>query len=121
MHQLLAAPFSWYYEGSEFHALTETMRKALLALPLGVLLRLSWRSGGPYGERLRTIAAATVGLCVLIVIEVGQVFLPSRLPDITDVLIGEAGLLMGAWLTARLTMIRVDQRVAGSFAAPRRP
>src|SRR5207247_7021850 len=38
----LGVPFASYYEDTELHALTEVMRKSLMAFPLGVLLRLSW-------------------------------------------------------------------------------
>ena len=122
MHEFLAVPFSSYYEGSEFHAFTEAMRKALLALPLGVLLRLSWPAGlSRRGRRFGTVASAAFGLVVLLAIEAGQVFLPARIPDITDALIGEGGLLFGLWLTARLTALTIDQQFATSPSPQRQP
>jgi VanZ family protein len=115
MHQFLAAPFSSYYEGSELHALTEAVRKAVLALPLGMFLQLSSaRAGDGIGGRLRVLAYAIFGLCLLTGIEVGQIFLPGRTPDITDALIGEFGLLIGFWLTARVTALGILPRPASS-------
>jgi VanZ family protein len=111
LSQFLAVPFSSYYSGSEFHAFTEASRKSLLALPLGLLLRLSWPEPGRWpASRLRLIVLAGLGFCVLFAIEVGQVFLPTRVPDVTDAIVGELGVVAGLWL-------------AGLFAAslPDRP
>jgi VanZ family protein len=44
-----------------------------------------------------------------LVIELGQVFLPSRLPDITDVILGTAGILVGLWLAGRMARTRAPQ------------
>jgi len=121
MHNFLAVPFSWYYEGTEFHALTEAFRKALLALPLGALLRLSLgvRSADPR-NRAKGFVAAAFGFCVLIAIEFGQVFLPTRIADTTDAIIGEIGLLVGLWLATRLTSLSVAQRFDRDLATERR-
>jgi glycopeptide antibiotics resistance protein len=107
MRQFLSVPFSSYYLGTEFHALTEMLRKFLLALPLGVFLRLSIkRDASVDRRRLRMFATALIGFFVLVVIEFGQVFLPARVPDLTDAFIGEIGIVLGAALTARLTMLQ---------------
>jgi VanZ family protein len=122
MHSFFAAPFSSYYEGSEFHALTEAVRKALLALPLGALLRLSLGiSASDRRGRLKAFAAGASGFCVLVAIEFGQVFLPTRVADITDAMFGELGLLVGLWLATRLTLLSVAQRFGGDLAHQRRP
>lgn len=111
MHQLLTAPFSSYYLGAPFNAFTQMLRKSLLALPLGVMFRAAWPPGrGPEASRLYIIPASLAGVIVLLVIEVGQVFLPSRTPDITDVVIGELGLILGYWLMG-LLMRRPRQHV----------
>jgi VanZ family protein len=104
VQQILSVPFYSYYLGSEFHALTEMLRKFLLAAPLGSLLRLSWSSptGPGLAARVKFSATATLGFAVLVMIEIGQIFLPTRTPDITDALIGEAGLVTAMWLTGRL-------------------
>jgi len=97
---LLAVPFRSYYLGSEFHAFTEAARKFLLALPLGVLMRLAWPSG--QFARLQTAVLSTMSFGLLTSIEVGQVFLPERVADLTDAMIGEAGVLVGLWLVRLL-------------------
>jgi VanZ family protein len=106
LHQLLSVPLSSYYTGTEFHAFTEMSFKSLIALPLGVLLRLAWPDDRRWpSSRLRLLMLAGLGFCVLLAIEVGQVFLPTRVPDVTDAMIGELGVVAGLWLT-------------GLFAAP---
>jgi VanZ family protein len=108
MHQLMSIPFSSYYAGSELHALTEMLRKFLLALPSGVFLQLSGRMNGDRGQRRRRgWLAAAIGAAVLTAIEFGQVFLPSRVADMTDVIVAEAGLLVGVWLSALFASLSV--------------
>jgi glycopeptide antibiotics resistance protein len=103
MHHLMAVPFLSYYLGSEFHAFTEMVRKSLLALPLGALLRLAWPSGDrSTASWVRLLVVALVGFCLLLGIEVGQVFLPTRFADVTDAIIGEIGFVAGMWLAGML-------------------
>jgi VanZ family protein len=100
---LLAAPFHSYYFGSEFHAFTEITRKFILAVPLGVFLQLSF----PAAARRRTILVQRIvvvaaSVVFFVGIEVGQIFLPNRIPDLTDVGIGAAGVCVGVWLVSVL-------------------
>jgi len=118
LHELLSVPLSWYYAGTEFHAFTEMSLKSLLALPLGVLLRLAWPADrrSPT-SRLRLIMLAGLGFGVLFAIEVGQVFLPTRVPDVTDAMIGELGVVAGLWL-AGLFAVPLRDRAPLSDRAP---
>jgi hypothetical protein len=100
---LLAVPFRGYYFGTEFHAFTEATRKLLLAMPLGVLLRLSWPPRrSRMTARLQTGVLLALAFGFLTAIEVGQMFLPERFADLTDAMIGEAGVLVGLWLVRLL-------------------
>ena len=119
MHQLMSVPFLSYYLGSEFHAFTEMMRKSLLALPLGALLRLAW----PSGERvsaswIRLLVLALVGFCLLLGIEVGQVFLPTRVADVTDAMVGEIGFVAGMWVAGLLIAGQPQHLPDSTKAAP---
>jgi VanZ family protein len=99
---LFSAPMSGYYFGTEFNAVTQILRKTLLALPLGALLALAAPAAADANRRaLQTTLLVLAGIAVLGVIEVGQVFLPSRYPDFADVIIGGAGVLAGFWLVRR--------------------
>jgi VanZ family protein len=112
VHQILSVPFYSYYLGTEYHALTEMLRKFLLAAPLGLFLGLSWpppnRSRFRVGGRF--VVAALLAFCLLVGIEVGQIFLPTRTPDITDALVGEAGVVLAMWLTGRILDMGVEQQ-----------
>jgi glycopeptide antibiotics resistance protein len=103
VRELLTVPLFSYYQGSEFHAFTEMTRKSLLALPLGVLLHFSWPDRGRTSRaKLRLVILAAIGFCLLLAIEIGQVFLPTRIPDITDVIFGDLGVVAGVWITGLL-------------------
>jgi glycopeptide antibiotics resistance protein len=115
MHQFFSVPFYSYYQGSEFHALTEMLRKSVLAAPLGALLRISWpRDPQSPPSALMTFVLLSFGFGVLVAIELGQVFLPTRTPDITDALIGEIGLMSAFWLAGRLSSLRDYQTASPS-------
>ncbi|MFN8065279.1 MAG: VanZ family protein [Vicinamibacterales bacterium] len=104
MHRLLQIPFLSYFLGTEFNAFTEMARKTALALPLGILLGAAWPvTSTSAGTRLRRVGLALIGFVLLCGIEVGQVFLPTRYPDLTDACIGEVGLLVGVWIAGMLT------------------
>lgn len=93
--QLLAVPFASYQEKSFAMAQADALVKIGLSLVLGLLLRL----GSPGDPRTPstwwTIVALAGGAIVLTGIEAGQVFLPARYPDLTDVLLGEIGIVAG--------------------------
>lgn len=98
-------PFATYYFGSEFRAATEVLHKILLFLPLGGLLAwwatcLSWK--------WRTWAAVSAFLIIpfgAIGIELGQVFLPEKIPDSTDAFLEMLGGVAG-YVVARVFFAR---------------
>ena len=103
LRHLLSAPMSGYYFGTEFNAVTQILRKIVLALPLGALLALASPPAADASRRtLQTVLLIATGVAVLGVLEAGQIFLPSRYPDLADVIIGGAGLVAGFWLVRRL-------------------
>jgi VanZ family protein len=94
--RLLSAPFLGYYVNPEFKAMRDLFLKMALGFPLGLFVRLAMApsSAGPW----RTVASLTAIALFSATLEVGQVFLPSRFPDNTDVLLATAA----AWLGMRL-------------------
>jgi len=72
--------------------------KSALGFPLGALLAhwtRTWGLTGPSGRRLAWLVGLTLSLAVLGGIEVGQIFLPDRVADITDVLVAWCGAATG--------------------------
>ena len=93
-------PFGGYVGGSDLNALNDILVKLALAAPLGVL--------AAFVQRRRSLPAFTIpiALCfftaLFAIVEAGQLFLPNRSPDPTDVAMGVlgalAGLFLGRWI-----------------------
>jgi glycopeptide antibiotics resistance protein len=85
------------------NAFNDVLVKLGLSIPLGLILAFVQRSP-------QTITAGLLALITVVVasgfavIEAGQLLLPSRVPDATDVYTGTVGtivgLLIGRWLRA---------------------
>jgi len=85
--KLKRVPFALYYSGTEFRAVTEVLHKVGFFLPLGILLAIGTRHlmkathvahAVWHSLALCFVAGAAAG------IELGQVFLPNKHPDVTD-------------------------------------
>ncbi len=89
------APFVTYYFGSEFRAATEVLHKMLFFIPLGGLL--AWWVG-LVSWKWRDAAFITAFLAIpvaALMIELGQVFLPGKVPDSTDAFLESSGGWLG--------------------------
>ena len=84
---LFTIPFFGYFATSEWNAFVNLAQKMVLVVPLGFLVGVGFRTD--QARSVTPIAAAVVVMGLLLfVVEVGQVYLPGRAPDITDVIIG---------------------------------
>ncbi len=93
---LVQVPFSNYYWANPFDALSEAITKIFLGLPVGVLLALAVpRPASAPLRWLRLAAFAAVAVALFGGVELGQVFLPSRYPDGTDIMLGTIGVGLG--------------------------
>ena len=113
---LFGVPFRNYYWANPFNALGEALTKILLGVPVGLLLTLFLP--GPRSTSGRVLAFTGIllaGATIFGVVELGQVFLPSRYPDGTDVLLGTFGTCCGA-LGTRLVLSGAG--VASATSAP---
>jgi VanZ family protein len=88
------APFLSYYVNPEFKAMRDLFLKMALGFPFGIFARLSMGSPNAW----KTILWLLMVGVFTAALEVGQVFLPSRFPDNTDVILATAA----AWLGMRL-------------------
>ncbi|MFN0318105.1 MAG: VanZ family protein [Burkholderiales bacterium] len=89
-------PFQIYYYGTEFRAVTEVLHKILFFAPGGVLL--AWAvQRAPAGIARSTVAVVSVlGLIVTaFTIELVQVVLPGKHPDLTDCILEILGGVTG--------------------------
>ena len=111
---LEAVPFQTYWLGSEYGAFIELLRKLFLFAPLGALLAIAWaRVRGPLARRACAVGSIVAGGSVALLVEVGQVFLPGKTPDSTDVLIGTAGAAAGYAVA-----LAIRRRLAGAASRP---
>jgi glycopeptide antibiotics resistance protein len=112
---LLGVPFYTYYVNPEFQAFGTFVGKLAVSVPLGLFFRLAMPQGSQSFRRSQLVAAAGAIAAFFLGVEVGQIFLPSRFPDVTDVIIG----LMGVGLGFRLADL--TRRSSGGWrAAPGR-
>lgn len=93
-------PFETYYYGTEFHAINELLRKIGFFLPGGLLwgLMVSAKQKNNTKSPLTVIGLLTVGI-VAFGVELGQVFIPTKTADITDVFLEFFGGLLGLFIT----------------------
>ena len=81
--ELLQVPFYTYYVNSELQALTTFVAKAAIVLPIAVFAAAARRE-----LRRGVFAVATALGLFFLAVEIGQIFVPSRFPDISDVILG---------------------------------
>jgi glycopeptide antibiotics resistance protein len=91
------APFGFYrsYAENPLQAVHEMLVKFLVAFPLGLLLRMSWRVASERTSWLQAVSMTAVAIIVLGGIEFGQVFVPMGSFDVTHMLIGTVGAIVG--------------------------
>jgi VanZ family protein len=96
-------PFHSYYWGTPLNAFAEAATKFLLGMPVGALLQWMWQPSSVAARRLHVIGIALLAFLLFLGVELGQVFVPSRVPDQTDVYIAVVGALTGAYLSRLLS------------------
>ncbi|MFN3543367.1 MAG: VanZ family protein [Thiobacillus sp.] len=99
---LWRAPFTAYYFGTEFRAVTELLHKTLFFGPLGALLawgvaRQPWRWRGPLFA-----FSMIVLLFAPVIVEVGQLMLPQKFVDSADIMLAWGGGVLGYAFAQRL-------------------
>ena len=111
-------PLADYYWQSVYNSFDQFLQKSLTFLALGVLLTLSLPEGlGRLGGVLVMVGV----LCVALVLEAGQLFLPSRYPGFTDVLIEVFGGWLGLLLARRIQAIAVGRQRGARGCGNREP
>lgn len=93
LDMLTRLPFLTLYQGTEFRAINEIIRKIALFVPGGLIFGMAVsKSGGSVR------AGGLLMLMLASIIEIGQLFLPSKVADTTDILLFS----LGGWLGLRL-------------------
>jgi VanZ family protein len=97
-------PFASYYYGEPQSVIFDLAKKVFLLAPLGFLIAAGHHNRS--SKRRHRVAAAAAGLMVGLVLEAGQLGLPSRTPSITDVLLFGITAWIGAVIFERYWQIR---------------
>ncbi|AFL75532.1 VanZ family protein [Thiocystis violascens] len=95
-------PFTIYYFGTEFRAITEVLHKTLFFVPLGALIGWGARQVDCRWSRPVFLAATLVIVMLPLIVELGQVLLPEKIPDTTDWLLACLGGMAGYAAASRL-------------------
>ncbi len=92
---LFQLPFYSYYVGPELESVSGAMLKVLLGVPVGLFCGLAAGSLLNVYPRVVALVALAGGVVCFLAVEAGQVLLPSRYPDTTDVVLAACGLWLG--------------------------
>lgn len=99
LQHLSLVPFASYQAGSELNAFANAISKIAVAVPLGLFA--AWTIG-PRGLPPLMASWTVLATAFFAIVEIGQLFVPSRVPDPADVMVGVAaslgGLFLGRWL-----------------------
>ena len=91
-------PFYSYYENPELTAGVTLVSKMCIAAPVGVAAAIGLSSqAGPF-RRLPWFLCGIGALVLFTVVEVGQLLLPERYPDITDIFVSMLAAGAAAWV-----------------------
>ncbi len=85
-------PFADYIQGSYVNFLNQIVRKSLLFLPMGLLLGSRGSNGNRSFNKFWMLLPA---FSLAVILEIGQAFLPSRYPSVTDILVETTGAGIG--------------------------
>ena len=111
---MMRVPFYSYYWGFAPDVLADATTKLLMGVPVGGLLRLIWQPSTRLGRTLIAVAIVAASGALFLALELGQVLLPTRVPDQTDVYIGTAGAVIGMALVGLITRRRPEGVPAAS-------
>jgi VanZ family protein len=102
LDRLTLLPFGFYARDAPPAAFLNVARKTLLAVPLGLLLVFALKRQWPSLPRSLRLAFACLAVVLLLtILEAGQILLPERVPESTDVLLPAAAATLAAWLATR--------------------
>ena len=105
-------PFYSYYENPELKAAVDLVSKMCIAAPVGIAAAIGLsRERAPF-HRLQWFLCGIGALVLFAGVEVGQLLLPGRYPDVTDILISMLAFAAAAW--AWPSSVRRHEVVIGS-------
>jgi glycopeptide antibiotics resistance protein len=101
LESMSLVPLAGYYRGTELNAFSDLLLKVCLSVPLGAAA--GWAMFRRVPARVACTVWFVLAICVFSAIEAGQLLLPSRVPDPSDVLIGAFASSLGVWVARWMT------------------
>jgi len=99
----LGVPFAALYWGNEFNALKQLLVRVLLFAPLGVMwARVADFARTTGARRLMTYAGLAYSAALAFGIEAVQILMPSKVADLTEVLLCTGGAVGGLVIASRV-------------------
>jgi len=97
-------PFSTYYFGTEFNAVTAILKRVLFFIPLGVLAYLAVLQ--PEKKGLLTKALSLL-FCILVaaIVEIGRWLIPLKSPDTSDFFLE----IIGSWIGVKVVIYLLEK------------
>lgn len=97
LNRMSLVPFVGYWSGSDLNTFRNLVVKVALATPFGVIAAFV-ANGRHVKARAAMAVPILAAIAVFAGIEMGQLLLPSRTPDPTDVLVSVAAAVVGLWI-----------------------
>ena len=114
-------PLTLYFFATPLQAIAQVIRTSLFFVPLGAALAIL---SAPYEDTRRrsfAIGGSILALTLIaLILEAGQVILPGRYPDLSDVLIEVVGGAAGFWATRALWRRRRRRQGSVAWTSPSR-
>lgn len=112
----VAAEWLWWSARPAQFSLTDALSNLLLFVPIGVFAAAVIGRSGPTRNSVWVIA---LGAALSIVLELGQLLVPWRIPSVFDITFGTAGMVVGV-IVRRLAASELDALTASLITAWRR-
>lgn len=111
-------PFAAAQEKNYLGGLEEALSRVMLALPYGVVVG-ALGAADRANRRQRIAVGAALAAALALILEAGQLYLPDRVANPTDILCSAAGGAIGAAVTLRLRGTdRTEERAAALSTTP---
>jgi hypothetical protein len=99
INRATVVPFLNYLRAPLASAASDAFARMLISFPLGLTVSVLASRSWPHAARVVVLLASVAATAsIFFVLEAGQVFLPSRVPDATDVVLPGLSALAAAWL-----------------------
>lgn len=109
LNRLSLIPFSYYQLNDVYYAMTSALRKIALFMPGGFILSFVIKNGRVYSKTVNIVIIFVFSVLIAGcagLIEIGQFFLPRKVPDLTDIILEMSGAGIGFWSLHQIYKLR---------------